>query len=52
MNRQILLKSRPAAMPATENFSLVERPIPEPAARRVAGAASVAVARPLHARAA
>ncbi|HXQ50096.1 MAG TPA: NADP-dependent oxidoreductase [Stellaceae bacterium] len=34
MNRQILLKSRPAAMPATENFSLVERPIPEPAARQ------------------
>jgi NADPH-dependent curcumin reductase len=31
MNRQIVLKSRPAAMPALDNFALVERPVPEPA---------------------
>src|SRR5277367_4082753 len=30
VNRQILLKSRPAGMPGLENFELVERPVPEP----------------------
>jgi NADPH-dependent curcumin reductase len=29
VNRQILLKSRPAGMPSEENFALVEAPIPE-----------------------
>ena len=30
-NRQILLKSRPTAEPAEDNFELIESPIPEPA---------------------
>jgi NADPH-dependent curcumin reductase CurA len=30
INRQILLKSRPTAMPVLENFELVERKVPEP----------------------
>jgi NADPH-dependent curcumin reductase len=30
MNRQILLKSRPAGAPGLDNFALVERPVPEP----------------------
>src|SRR4051794_41386148 len=30
VNRQILLKSRPAGAPSEDNFSLVEAPIPEP----------------------
>jgi NADPH-dependent curcumin reductase CurA len=30
MNRQIVLKSRPEAMPALDNFALVETPVPEP----------------------
>jgi NADPH-dependent curcumin reductase CurA len=29
-NRQILLKSRPKGPPGTDNFELVERPVPEP----------------------
>src|SRR6266403_6388526 len=29
-NRQVLLKSRPKGQPGTENFELVERPVPEP----------------------
>jgi NADPH-dependent curcumin reductase len=30
MNRQIVLKSRPEAMPGLDNFALVETPVPEP----------------------
>jgi NADPH-dependent curcumin reductase CurA len=30
-NRQVLLRSRPAAEPGEENFELVEAPVPEPA---------------------
>src|SRR5205814_3492970 len=30
MNRQILLKSRPAGMPTPENFEAVEAPMPAP----------------------
>jgi NADPH-dependent curcumin reductase CurA len=30
MNRQIVLKSRPEAMPGLDNFALVESPVPEP----------------------
>src|SRR5215469_9474913 len=29
-NRQILLRSRPEGAPSTENFELVEQPIPQP----------------------
>jgi NADPH-dependent curcumin reductase len=32
LNRQILLKSRPAGAPSAANFELVDRPVPEPAA--------------------
>jgi NADPH-dependent curcumin reductase len=32
VNRQIILRSRPAGEPAEENFALVEAPIPEPGA--------------------
>src|SRR3954454_19689435 len=30
VNRQIILKSRPAGEPSEDNFALVEAPIPEP----------------------
>jgi NADPH-dependent curcumin reductase len=30
MNRQIVLKSRPEAMPGLDNFGLIETPVPEP----------------------
>jgi NADPH-dependent curcumin reductase len=30
MNRQIVLKSRPEAMPSLDNFALIESPVPEP----------------------
>jgi NADPH-dependent curcumin reductase CurA len=30
MNRQVVLKSRPEAMPGLDNFALVESPVPEP----------------------
>ena len=30
INRQVLLKSRPAAIPQAENFEIVETPVPEP----------------------
>lgn len=35
VNRQILLKSRPEGAPGLDNFELVERPAPEPAAGEV-----------------
>ena len=31
LNRQIVLKSRPAGEPSEDNFALIESPIPEPA---------------------
>jgi len=34
-NRQILLKSRPNGQPGTDNFELVERPVPEPSEGQV-----------------
>ena len=30
MNRQVLLRSRPAAIPQAENFEIVETPVPQP----------------------
>ncbi len=35
MNRQVLLKSRPAGIPQADNFEIVETPIPEPGAGEV-----------------
>ena len=35
MNRQVLLKSRPAGIPQKENFEIVERPVPALADRQI-----------------